>query len=152
MQRSMHGWIRLAFPTCLAAAALAAAAAPKSPAATSAPKSAPGASAPKSTAAVPAKPAPADAEIERNIRERFARSKISVDKFQVRVQGGVAMLEGKTEVVQRKGTATRLAKLGGARAVNNRIEVSQAARDKASENLQKGRRRAQVKRSETVKR
>jgi osmotically-inducible protein OsmY len=102
-------------------------------------------------AAKPAKPAPdaaRDAQIEKDIRARFAKSKISRNNFQVRVQGGVATLEGQTDVIQHKGTATRLAKSGGARAVVNRIKVSQAARDKAARNLTEGRRRAQVKRSE----
>lgn len=93
----------------------------------------------------PSKP---DAEIERAIRARFAASKISANRFTVRVQGGVATIEGKTDIVQHKGTATRLAKSNGALKVVNLVEVSQAARDKASENLAKGRRRAQVKRSE----
>jgi hypothetical protein len=86
--------------------------------------------------------------LERGIRARFNKSKIRADNFQVRVQGGVATLEGKTKVIQRKGVATRLAKLAGARAVDNRIEIDEAARQKAMENLDKGRRRAQVKRSE----
>lgn len=91
---------------------------------------------------------PTDAQLEKAIRERFARSKINADKFTVKVQGGVAILDGKTEVIQRKGTATRLAKLAGAARVDNRIEVSEAARQKAMNNLESGRRRAQVKRSE----
>jgi osmotically-inducible protein OsmY len=89
-----------------------------------------------------------DREIEADIRARFARSKINQDHFQVHVQGGVATLEGATDVLQHKGTATRLAKTGGARQVVNRIEVSQAARERAAANLAKGRRRAQLKRSE----
>lgn len=96
----------------------------------------------------PAGDAARDAQIEKNIRARFAKSKISRNNFQVRVQGGVATLEGQTDVIQHKGTATRLAKSGGAKKVVNRIKVSQAARDKASRNLAEGRRRAQVKRSE----
>jgi hypothetical protein len=35
-----------------------------------------------------------DAELEKAIRERFARSKIATNGFSVRVQGGVAILEG----------------------------------------------------------
>jgi hypothetical protein len=89
-----------------------------------------------------------DVEIERDIRERFARSKISANKFQVKVENGVATITGKTGVVQHKGVATRLAKLGGARSVKNRIEVSEEARKKASANLAEGRRRTQSKRSE----
>ena len=101
-----------------------------------------------------AKPAPrasaqSDVEIEKNIRARFAKSKINEDKFQVHVQGGVATLEGKTEVIQHKGVATRLAKSGGAVAVVNHIQISEAAREKAAKNLETGRRRAQLKRSES---
>ena len=100
----------------------------------------------------PSKPAAkqtrSDADIEKDIRARFAKSKISVDKFQVHVQGGVANIEGKTNVLQHKGVATRLAKSGGAVAVSNHIEVSDAAKEKAAENLETGRRRAQVTRGE----
>ncbi len=87
-----------------------------------------------------------DKEIETAIRARFLKSKISADKFQVRVQGGVAYLDGKTDVIQRKGAATRLARLAGAKQVVNKIQLSEAARQKAAANLQKGRRRAQIKR------
>jgi len=80
------------------------------------------------------------------IRARLARSKINADHFQVRVQGGVATLEGRTDVLQHKGTATRLAKSAGATQVANQIQVSQAAKDRASANLAQGRRRAQLKR------
>ena len=96
----------------------------------------------------PGKPAVSDAQIESDIRARFARSKIGADKFTVRVQGGVATLEGRTDVVQHKGTATRMAKAAGASGVNNHIQVSEAAKAKAAANLEKGRRRAQIKRGE----
>jgi osmotically-inducible protein OsmY len=89
-----------------------------------------------------------DAEIERAIRARFARSKIATDNFQVHVQGGIATLEGTTEVVQHKGVATRLAKSSGASAVDNRIRPTEQARQKAAASLAKGRRRAQIKRAE----
>jgi hypothetical protein len=89
-----------------------------------------------------------DPQIEQDIRARFARSKISVNKFTVRVQGGVATIEGKTNVIQHKATATRLAKLAGARSVRNQVEISEQGREKAAKNLAEGRRRAQVKRSE----
>ena len=95
-----------------------------------------------------ARPRVSDAEIESTIRAKFAKSKISADKFTVRVQGGVATIEGKSDVVQHKGTATRLAKTGGAVAVVNKVQLSQAAKDKANRNLEKGRRRAQVKRGD----
>lgn len=108
--------------------------------------SAPGArpTSPK-TAAGATKP---DAEIEKDIRARLAKSKIAADKFQVRVQGGIATLEGKTDVIQHKGVATRLAKSAGAVAVVNHIQISEQAREKAAKNLETGRRRAQVKRGE----
>jgi len=89
-----------------------------------------------------------DREVEAAIRARFARSKIAEDRLQVRVQGGVATLEGHTNVIQHKGTATRLARAAGARQVVNKIELSEAARDRAAANLAQGRRRAQIKRSE----
>jgi len=78
-----------------------------------------------------------DTAIENAIQSRFARSKISTNGFTVRVQGGVAILEGKTGVIQHKGTATRLAKKAGARRVDNRIQISDAARQKAIANLAK---------------
>lgn len=95
-----------------------------------------------------AAPPLSDAQLEKAIQERFARSKISRNHFQVRVQGGTATLTGKTDVLQHKGVATRLAKAAGARKVLNHIEVSDAARQKATANLAQGRRRAQVKRGE----
>ena len=94
-------------------------------------------------------PKMSDAQLEKAINARFAASKISTDKFKAHVEGGVATLEGYTEIVQHKGTATRLAKSAGALAVINNIEISQAAKDKAQANLDSGRRRAQIKRSET---
>ncbi len=96
----------------------------------------------------PAKPPSPDAAIEAAIRQRFARSKAAADGFTVRVQGGIATLEGKTDVPQRKGAATRMAKSAGAKRVVNNIQVTDAGRQKAAGNLATGRRRAQVKRSE----
>ena len=91
-----------------------------------------------------------DAELEKAIRARLAASKISKDKFEVHVQGGVATITGKTDVLQHKGVATRLAKNVGAAKVVNQIEVSDAAKEKAASNLASGRRRAQVKRSDVA--
>ncbi len=104
-----------------------------------------GAQAPKRQPAPPRQP---DAAIEAAIRAKFAKSKINEDRFQVRVQGGVATIEGRTDVIQHKGVATRLAKTGGAAAVNNKIQISDAARQKAARNLAEGRRRVQIKRGE----
>jgi len=96
-----------------------------------------------------AQPAKSDAQIEAAIKAKLAKSpKLSAEHLQVRVQGGIATFEGKTEVVQHKGTATRMAKTAGAIAVNNHIQVSEAAKEKAAGNLETGRRRAQIKRSD----
>ena len=101
---------------------------------------------------VPANSAQTDAQIEKAIRARFADSKINEDKFEVHVQGGRATITGNTNVLQHKGVATRLARAAGATDVINNIEPSDEAREKAAANLTKGRRRAQVKRTETVAR
>ena len=95
------------------------------------------------------KPKLNDAQLEAAIRAKFAKSKINEDKFTVRVQGGIATIDGKTNVVQHKGVATRMSKTAGALAVNNRVQVSDAAKKKAAGNLEEGRRRAQVKREDT---
>jgi osmotically-inducible protein OsmY len=89
-----------------------------------------------------------DAAIESAIKMKLARSKIGKDKFKVHVQGGVAYWEGTTDIVQHKGAATRMAKTAGAKGVVNKIQISDAARQKAAANLETGRRRAQVKRGE----
>ncbi len=68
------------------------------------------------------------------------------------MQGGRATITGATEVLQHKGTATRLARAAGATDVVNKIEPSEAAKNRATGNLAKGRRRAQIKRSDTVAR
>ena len=107
---------------------------------------------PAKAANLAAKKAPtrlSDGDLEKAIKARFAASKISVDKFTAKVQGSVATLEGHTDIIQHKGTATRLAKTAGALAVVNNISISQAAKDKAQANLDSGRRRAQLKRSDT---
>jgi|SRR5271157_4200402 len=93
-------------------------------------------------------PRPSDKQLEAIIRAKFAKSKISADKFTVRVQGGVATIEGQTNVIQHKGTATRMAKTAGAVAVNNHVRIGDAAKQKAAANLDEGRRRVQIKRGD----
>ena len=80
-----------------------------------------------------------DAQIERNIRAKFLKSKINADHFTVTVRNGIATIEGKTNVIQHKGVATRLAKTGGAQAVQNHIQISEEARAKAAAKLAKAR-------------
>lgn len=85
----------------------------------------------------PAAPRVSDAEIDRTLRAKLAKSKLAANKFQIQVQGGVVTIDGKTNVVQHKGIMTRMARTSGARAVNNRIEVSEAAKAKAAAKLRK---------------
>ncbi|MGH9594849.1 MAG: BON domain-containing protein [Bryobacteraceae bacterium] len=89
-----------------------------------------------------------DQKIEVEIRARLEKSVIGKDGFRVRVQGGVAYWTGSTGVVQHKGAATRMAKSAGAKKVINNIVVGDASKAKAGENLEQGRRRVQVKRSD----
>lgn len=89
-----------------------------------------------------------DKEIEAAIQVKLAKSKIGKDGFKVHVQGGVATWEGSTTVLQHKGAATRMAKTAGAKAVVNHIKVSDEAKQGAADNLDSGRRRAQVKRGD----
>src|SRR6267154_1889138 len=100
------------------------------------------------TKAPPSRPVPSqgaaaqqDKEMETAIRAKLAKSKIGKDGLTVRVQGGVAFWDGSTNVVQHKGAATRMAKTAGAKTVVNNIKISDAAKQKASENLDQGRRR-----------
>ena len=107
--------------------------------------------------ATPAKPRTAkpsgpsglsDATIEQKIRAKLAKSKIGADHFTVRVQSGVAYWEGRTNVMQHKGAATRMAKTAGASAVVNKIQISEGARQKAAHNLTGSLPRAMVKRQD----
>ena len=88
---------------------------------------------------------PSDAEIERNIRTKLAKSKIGKDGFTPHVKGGVVTWEGSTNVIQHKGAATRMARTAGATQVVNNIKISDAARGKAAGNLAGNTRRVQVK-------
>lgn len=99
-------------------------------------------------AVAPGASAQQDKQIEAAIRAKLAKSKIGKDGFTVRVQGGIAHWEGTTAVVQHKGSATRMAKTAGAHGVVNDIKVTDAAKQKAADNLEQGRRRVQVKRSD----
>jgi hypothetical protein len=89
-----------------------------------------------------------DKRIEAAIRAKLATSKIGKDGFTIRVQGGAAYWDGTTSVLQHKGAATRMAKAAGAARVVNNIKVSDAAKAKATENLEQGPRRAQIKRGD----
>ena len=114
--------------TALTALALAACSA-SGQAQTARPHSSPAAAPARQTSPAKSKPVPkmTDQQLESVIRAKFASSK-SAPQFKVHVQGGVATIEGKTDVVQHKGAATRMAKVAGAVAVNNKVEVSEAAK------------------------
>ncbi len=85
-------------------------------------------------------PTPGDAQIDATIRAKLAKSKIGKDGFRFKVQRGVVTWEGSTEVMQHKGSATRMARTAGAAQVINNIQVSSMAKARAAGNLK----RAQV--------
>jgi hypothetical protein len=89
------------------------------------------------TAAVKNAQTLSDAQIEAAIRTKLAKSKIGKDGFSFKVQHGVVTWEGTTEVVQHKGSATRMARTAGAVQVVNNIQISAAAKEKAGANLKK---------------
>lgn len=94
------------------------------------------------THAAPAKIAAgrlSDAQIDAAIKTKLAKSKIGADGFTAHVKNGTVTWEGKTNVIQHKGAATRMAKSAGATAVVNNIRISEEARRKAAEHLAKSR-------------
>ncbi len=80
---------------------------------------------------------PTDSQIDATIRTKLAKSKIGKDGFRFHVQRGIVTWEGTTNVVQHKGSATRMAKAAGAVQVINKIQVSADGKAKASSNLKK---------------
>lgn len=104
-----------------------------------------------SNASVPRNPASAtharvsDAELERIIKAKLAKSKVGKDGFTAKVKGGVVTWEGSTGVIQHKGAATRMARTAGAVEVVNNIKISDEARQRASGNFGGTARKAQVK-------
>jgi BON domain len=80
---------------------------------------------------------PSDSQIDATIRAKLAKSKIGKDGFKFHVQHGVVTWEGSTNVIQHKGSATRMARTAGATQVINNIQISGAAKEKAAANLKK---------------
>jgi hypothetical protein len=78
-----------------------------------------------------------DSQIESTIRTKLAKSKIGKDGFRFKVQRGVVTWEGSTNVIQHKGSATRMARAAGATQVVNNIQISDSAKAKATANLKK---------------
>jgi hypothetical protein len=99
--------------------------------------SARGATSPSRTVTAQRGGAPTDSQIEATIRTKLAKSKIGKDGFRFRVQRGVVTWEGTTNVVQHKGSATRMARAAGAVQVINNIQISASAKAKATPNLKK---------------
>ncbi len=81
--------------------------------------------------------APTDSQIDATIRTKLAKSKIGKDGFRFKVARGVVTWEGSTNVVQHKGSATRMAKAAGATQVINNIQVSASGKAKAAAGLKK---------------
>src|SRR5262249_23358626 len=90
----------------------------------------------------PAEVNSSDSQIERTMRAKLAKSKLSADHFTFSVSQGVVTIEGTTSVMQHKGVMTRMAKSSGAVAVHNNIRISDAAKAKATANLASGRKAA----------
>jgi hypothetical protein len=80
---------------------------------------------------------PSDAQIEATIRTKLAKSKIGKDGFRFRVQRGVVTWDGTTNVMQHKGSATRMARTAGAVQVVNNIQVSASATAKSTSSLKR---------------
>jgi hypothetical protein len=92
-----------------------------------------------------ARPHLSDAELQSKINAKLAKSKVGKDGFTAHVKNGVVTWEGKTDIIQHKGAATRMARTAGALEVVNNIKISDEARQKAAGNLTGGVKRAQVK-------
>lgn len=75
---------------------------------------------------------PTDAQIDATIRTKLAKSKIGKDGFRFHVQRGVVTWEGSTNVMQHKGSATRMARTAGATQVVNNIHVNGTGKDMSS--------------------
>lgn len=92
-----------------------------------------------------------DAQLEGAIKTKLAKSKMAPEGFTVHVHNGIATWEGKTNVIQRKGAATRMARTAGAVQVVNNIKIGEEARRKAVERLAQARNGGQpVKRAALV--
>jgi len=89
------------------------------------------------TAAAQRTATPNDAQIEATIRTKLAKSKIGKDGFRFHVQRGVVTWEGSTNVIQHKGSATRMARAAGAVQVINNIQVNGSAKAGTTANLKK---------------
>jgi hypothetical protein len=68
-----------------------------------------------------------DSEIQQTLEAKLAKSKIGKDRLRFQVSRGVVTWEGTTNVMQHKGSATRMARTAGAVKVVNNIKVTGSA-------------------------
>jgi hypothetical protein len=80
-----------------------------------------------------------DSQMEGVLHTKLAKSKMAHEGWTVHVHNHVVTWEGKTNVIQHKGAATRMAHTAGATEVVNNIKISEEARLKAAERLAKNR-------------
>ncbi|MCW5964557.1 MAG: BON domain-containing protein [Bryobacterales bacterium] len=90
-----------------------------------------------------------DDALRQAIQKRLQASKIRSNGFQVEVRNGIATLRGQTSVPQHKGVATRLAKLAGAREVDNQITITEAGKERLRDTLQRNARPRETRSSAT---
>ena len=72
-----------------------------------------------------------DSQMEGVLHAKLAKSKMAHEGWTVHVHNHVVTWEGKTNVIQHKGAATRMAHTAGATEVVNNIKISDEARLKA---------------------
>ncbi len=73
-----------------------------------------------------------DAQIDAAIHAKLAKSKMAGEGWTVHVHNRTATWEGKTNIIQHKGAATRMAHTAGATQVINNIKIGEEARKKAA--------------------
>jgi hypothetical protein len=73
-----------------------------------------------------------DAQMEAVLHAKLAKSKMANEGWTVHVHNKTVTWEGKTNVVQHKGAATRMAHSAGATQVINNIKIGEEAKKKAA--------------------
>lgn len=70
--------------------------------------------------------------MEAVLRAKLAKSKMANEGWTVHVHNKTATWEGKTNIIQHKGAATRMAHSAGATQVINNIKIGEEAKKKAA--------------------
>ncbi len=73
-----------------------------------------------------------DAQMEAVIHAKLAKSKMANEGWTFHVHNKTVTWEGKTNIIQHKGAATRMAHTAGATQVVNNIKIGEEARKKAA--------------------